>query len=76
MDFKLNLFTPKLSSYFWVKLKQKIVNLLFLYFQFDNENQKIELISNFWSKIKSWNHAQLEFFLTIEWTGDTSLKYL
>ena len=38
MDFKLNFFVPKVSSYFPVKLKQKIVNLLFLYFQFDNED--------------------------------------
>ena len=46
MDFKLNFFGPKVSSYFQVKLKQKIVNLLILYFQFDNENWKIELIFN------------------------------
>ena len=38
MDFKLKLFAPKVSSYFRVKLKEKIVNLFFLYFQFDNKN--------------------------------------
>ena len=37
----------KISSYFGVKLDQKIVNLLFLYFLFDNGNYKIELIFNF-----------------------------
>ena len=47
MDFKLNLFAPKVSSYFGVKLDQKLVNLFFLYFQFDNENYKIEFIFNF-----------------------------
>ena len=29
MDFKLNLFAPKVSSYFGVKLDQKLVNLFF-----------------------------------------------
>ena len=38
MDFKLNFFVPKGSSYFGVKLDQKIVNSLFFYFQFDNRN--------------------------------------
>ena len=33
MDFKLNFFARKVSSYFGVKLDQKI-----LYFQFDNGN--------------------------------------
>ena len=48
MDFKLNFFAPKVSSYFEVKLDQKLVNLFFfLYFQFDNENYKIEFIFNF-----------------------------
>ena len=41
MDFKLKLFAPKVSSYFSVKLQEKIVNLLNLlkllncYFQFE-----------------------------------------
>ena len=40
-------FAAKVSSYFGVKSDQKIINLLFLYFQFDNGNYKIELIFNF-----------------------------
>ena len=32
MDFKLNLFAPKVSSYFEVKLDQKLVNLLIFVF--------------------------------------------
>ena len=47
MDFKLNFFAPKVSSYFAVKLDQKIVNLLFLYFQIDNGNYKIVFIFYF-----------------------------
>ena len=47
MDFKLNYFAPKVSSYFGVKLDQKIYNLLLLYFQFDNGNYEVELIFNF-----------------------------
>ena len=32
MDFKLNFFAPKVSSYFGVKLDQKLVNLFFFVF--------------------------------------------
>ena len=40
-------FALKISSLFGVILDQKIVNLLFLYFQFGNGNYKIELIFYF-----------------------------
>ena len=34
----MELFGPKVSSYFGVKSEKKTVNLLFLYFQFDKGN--------------------------------------